>query len=764
MHDLVKKKNYFRLEIIVINLTILCFIFRMSVPFLKYPFILFYFVLIAYALINYRKQLITSIKVYFHAYELLILLILLLFVSFLFSNKLYLMVFKDGANIFILLSVFFLMNLIISSRKELDIYVKSLINLIILFAILISFNVLGNLFNIFSEGQGLSLLGIPLNPSNISEKIDNNFGVLPVIYGLIALIYFLIISDSLFQKVTFNSLLIIFSISIFLSGSRRGLIAFTVIIMAITIIQIVSLIRRKENLLRIRSRLLFFICSIFFLTISSWYITTRTPYTFKNNFLEFIGCKNLSNTKLKITTLICRINLAINRKTSFPEIYNLIWTPGFYSEDPESTWGTINHKTIFPLIGDNVGIVPNGAKGNLIDSTCNSDYSSEGDYTDCISSLVNLKVNIGERYKVSIYCYVSGDFNADVVRLTVPTDHIIQKKVLGNAVSIYDLSKKDTWKKLEIEFECYESEVPIYISFLKRGVKDFSHLKGYIIFAYPTYEKINKSENGLSFNINKYKGTDHDSSVRNYFEKELSQNNKDSINKMEKKSYSNNYYPICSYIIPDKFISCSPSSQKIQKYYSAGFVFFPLSSFFGLGSLQKDPDPIRNLASKFISEDTTYYSFKSNIVADTISNSFSSPRIARWSFAIKIFTKEYSLSQQIFGSGFNFLNWYGYVFYGDKTRSDYPHNPFLSVLLYSGIVGLIFYLILMYKVFYYYIKYLKEYKIIAIFFIITFYFSFFSAGNPFDPPMMGFFVILPFFIHHIHKKNKSELTEGKNEH
>jgi hypothetical protein len=191
------------------------------------------------------------------------------------------------------------------------------------------------------------------------------------------------------------------------------------------------------------------------------------------------------------------------------------------------------------------------------------------------------------------------------------------------------------------------------------------------------------------------------------------------------------------------------------KEYTETFIFNPIQYLFII-----DQDPIRDWATKFISEDTTYYPYKANIVVDTISNSFSAPRIARWQFAIKIFTKEYSWSQKISGGGFNFLNWYGYYFYKDKTRSDYPHNPFLSVLLYSGIFGLIIYLIFMCKVFYYYIKYFTEYKVLSFFFIITFFFSFFSAGNPFDPPIMGFFVMLPFFIHSIHEKEKNKSKEN----
>ena len=166
-----------------------------------------------------------------------------------------------------------------------------------------------------------------------------------------------------------------------------------------------------------------------------------------------------------------------------------------------------------------------------------------------------------------------------------------------------------------------------------------------------------------------------------------------------------------------------------------------------------EKDPVRKWAAKLISEDTTYYGYKKELFVNKTSNKFSGPRIMRWQFALQIFQKEYNWKQKIFGGGFNFLNWYGYYFRKDKTASDYPHNPFLSILLYSGIFGLIIYLFFLYKSIRYYIKYFREYQIISIFFLITFVFSFFSAGCPFDPPVMGFFVILPFFIHYIHKKS-----------
>jgi O-antigen ligase len=151
-----------------------------------------------------------------------------------------------------------------------------------------------------------------------------------------------------------------------------------------------------------------------------------------------------------------------------------------------------------------------------------------------------------------------------------------------------------------------------------------------------------------------------------------------------------------------------------------------------------------------------YLSYKSNLQVDPRSNKFGEERILRWQFAWQIFQKEYNWKQQIFGGGFSFLNWYGYYFANDETEADWPHNPFLSILLYSGILGLLIYCFFLYKAFYYYIKYIREYPLIFIFFLITFYYSFFSGGSPFDPPMMGFFSILPFFIHTIHKKLNKE--------
>jgi len=174
-----------------------------------------------------------------------------------------------------------------------------------------------------------------------------------------------------------------------------------------------------------------------------------------------------------------------------------------------------------------------------------------------------------------------------------------------------------------------------------------------------------------------------------------------------------------------------------------------------------DENPFRNWVKNIISEDSVYRHYTAEITIDSTTNNFILERTKRWNFAIQIYAKEFNWAQKIFGGGFAFLNWYGTYFYKDKTKSDWPHNPILFILLYSGIIGMTLYLIIMYKSLLLYLRYLKEYYLFFIFFLITYFFTFFSGGSPFDPPVMGFFMIFPFFINTILKDTNDNTTIEK---
>ncbi len=134
---------------------------------------------------------------------------------------------------------------------------------------------------------------------------------------------------------------------------------------------------------------------------------------------------------------------------------------------------------------------------------------------------------------------------------------------------------------------------------------------------------------------------------------------------------------------------------------------------------------------------------------------FYSPRTERWYYAKELWDTKYKWYHKVFGHGFDYLEWYGQRFYPNTKKNDWPHNPFITVLLYSGLIGLVLYIFFMIKVVLLYLKHRKKHGILFVGFIITFFFAFFSAGDPFDPPVMGFFIMLPFFIDYIHKKDNS---------
>jgi hypothetical protein len=137
-------------------------------------------------------------------------------------------------------------------------------------------------------------------------------------------------------------------------------------------------------------------------------------------------------------------------------------------------------------------------------------------------------------------------------------------------------------------------------------------------------------------------------------------------------------------------------------------------------------------------------------------------RISRWNYAFELWKERYAMRNKLMGHGFDFIEWYGAKFNPNSVDKayDWPHNPFISVLLYSGVLGLIAYLWLLFKTVHLYLKYKKEYGIFFTGFLLTFFFSFFSGSSPFDPPIMGFFILFPFFIKTINRKDNKSVIDN----
>jgi hypothetical protein len=133
-------------------------------------------------------------------------------------------------------------------------------------------------------------------------------------------------------------------------------------------------------------------------------------------------------------------------------------------------------------------------------------------------------------------------------------------------------------------------------------------------------------------------------------------------------------------------------------------------------------------------------------------------RVSRINFAKEVWKSKYNGINKLFGHGFDYYSWYTEKYPNDRELSDYPHNPLISILFYSGVFGLLIYFWLIIKVFSLYLKFRKKIGAFMICFIITLFFSFFSGSSPFDPPIMGFFILLPFYFQLVERGNKLNIV------
>jgi len=129
-------------------------------------------------------------------------------------------------------------------------------------------------------------------------------------------------------------------------------------------------------------------------------------------------------------------------------------------------------------------------------------------------------------------------------------------------------------------------------------------------------------------------------------------------------------------------------------------------------------------------------------------------RYKHWGYAFHIWYYDYSILKKIFGNGFVYLEKYGEKFYNSPKRYDYPHNPILSALLYSGIIGVILYIYFLVIVFINYWKYRKYHMTFFIIYLISFFFIMFSGNSHFSLPVFNLFSLVPFLSKYYLLKNK----------
>ena len=694
-----------KIELFLISCCIVLILVRTTFPVLKYPFIIIYLILGFYILLKKKSKLFSDFKRLRNLPITLIVLFLYIVLASLFSDKIYLSVIKDIINIIIITTIMLMILVFADNKNDLKTLYDLFLKLLVFFALVISLHRIYTYLYVSSYQDSILHSKI--------EETDTNFATLPVFFGMAACLYFLLRETKGSRIFIYNIILFVCSLNILLSGSRRGIVIFLLFYLSIFFIQLWGIFGKYQIIKRLFKNTSSYFASFSIFIILLLILILKTSIYFKNEVLDGLGIENKAHIKVKVIQTLFSYSHLIRKDIDEDSIYNRIWQPVYDPKDPDAGTGNGNYKIVKILSGKNLEIVPEGSKGYLLDKTCIGDSSLTHAYY--FHLLKTLNVEAGDSIVSSVYCYVSDDFNGTAAAFRV------LGALEGNSDVYYDLNNKGSWQKLIMPVNCNTGELRIYLYMNKGGVRNFSSLKGHVIFAYPEYYRESKEIIINGSLINNAQKIGDTSSLVGFRQENFFMNR--------------NFH-------------------QLSKIDRANILSFPFLGSAGFCKIAPHTDHIRSLIAKIVSEDTAYQGYNAIVGVSGDRGKFGDDRVSRWKFALEIYSKEYNFTKKIFGGGFNFLNWYGYHFLNDRTKTDYPHNPFLHILLYSGIIGLFIYLLFLYQVFYYYIKFCREFPLLFVFFILTFYFTLFSGGSPFDPPIMGFFIILPLVINIIYTREK----------
>lgn len=498
---------------------------------------------------------------------------------------------------------------------------------------------------------------------------------------------------------------------------------------------------------------------------------------------------------------------------AYPEEKFMRFNPG----EP-ITWAGSNFKRVYPLKGSNVEIVPRGRAGMRIDSDAQVRVWKDLSYNSNPIRKITIPGN-NYRVKSSVYAYVSDDFSGKSVRLGGST-----KELWGNSARYYNLEKKGTWQKLTINN--WGKDGNEYYSttyFDNPNSKDFSNLKGYVIWASP------------SFRVMKHNPSDPETYTSSTYEREYPLEGKNSaivptgvagarygINTeglqwrdlhhsttlfwgLPVEAGDSVFASVYCYVSPDfdgneARVELSGASGQIVSRYNFnakgewvllqvkgvakkagrvyGVYFFSKRGVTDFSTLKGHitfaypqlvvkpnktsaliPQGKINVAGLFAQEPlgTETDTINDNFIPTMTDDHFAGPRIDRWRYAIYIYKNEYNFIQKLFGGGFDYTKKFARKFFVNEPERDYdyPHNPFLSALLYSGLLGFLIYLWFTIKSIYLYYKHRREYWIFGVAYLITFFYSFFSSNLPLEPGILGVLSVLPYIIDFIVSNEES---------
>jgi len=663
--------------------------------------------------------------------------------------------------------------IIIETKQKFNLFTIKVSSFIIMVSVIVS--IIG-LVKYFSEISGYRWYWLvdDINNYMYGSSIVHDYNFFSL-FTLIALSFVLFYNKSkLIQRFSFP-IILLYSLNIIFSYSRRGILILFLLYVIGFILFFSSIFYRKIRELKSLKSLML-VASIFFVSIS--FISFVFLYSsdgFKNYIIESL-LGDTAVVKQQITRGLYRYKSIISKK-SYEELYNQLWNKdtGKYLKlnsklisgenydplNPSSGWIKKRHKLVYPITGENVDIVPYLSIACLLDSNTQARNSKNYYNVDLVNFntlVLSFKLKPNKYYYGISYSYLSKNLNCDQVNYLIKT-------IKGNTIHSFDINKKEIWQEgnFILKNDSLSSEARVFFTFTKLNTKTIDSLRGYILYACPLVFELDSLPN-IKFNphIVEYKSSPDSGSWSTSIKENFDNFMTKSI--LKKKYENGKVLKVVDQLkilrkLYDNSINKKEIDNKIKEIYSCRKDEL-LSSSISYYNEKTESRKDNNDKKKFVdiktlkesllssnSDEKLDSSFSQINYVDTISDSFGSkaitPRIERWSFAWYLFKNEYTLNQKIFGNGFTFLSIFGKKFYNNPKRFDWPHNPFIGVLLYSGIFGLLVFFTFLVQITIIYIKYWNELFPFLIIYLLSFFFVFFSGTYFFDTPTWAVSIIIP---------------------
>ena len=451
----------------------------MAMPFVNYFFIpLFVMVSIYFSIKHLAKGLDKlSLNLLTRVFYPFLTLLLVFILAFLFSDLHNVMIFKDIMQAIIFVVIIVLYSMEIKNINDYETFNRHFVYQVVAAAGLIS--VLGLIKMLFTlSGTTINFSKeIPLYTSSLNT--DHNFFCLLVILGVLSIIYlFYNQKVSKLNSILLQLLLFLMSVSILFSTSRRGFVLFIILLILIIALSISNLWSTLFK--RINLKLFGGLFLSFLLLIVLYFSTYNSKLFFGIKRSEF----NLNLINKTLPELSYRYGSVFGMNIKSVE---MIFPIEFDSRYPYTRWGKRIHEEVFPLTGENVGIIPEGTVGYKIDKRSDADTWNGNAYSYTSIERLYKGDTAGmttASFRASVYCFVSNDFNGSWVAIAAEGNSVGEKK------KNYDPGLRNQWQKLDINFSSRRGIPPAYLYVVKEGTTDFESLNGYVIFAYPEYRKI----------------------------------------------------------------------------------------------------------------------------------------------------------------------------------------------------------------------------------------------------------------------------------